>query len=259
MDALQVETYLNRIGITSLSDSPDVALRQLQLAHLYSVPFENLSIHWRQPMELDLAHLFEKIVLRKRGGFCYECNALFASLLQALGYEVEMLSARVAKSDGSYSPDFDHMLLLVNASERWIVDTGFGDSFRKPLRLDVRQVQHEPHREYQLIPDNDEYVLYQSLNGGTRKAQFKFSTSPRSISDFDPMFRFHRDSPDSHFHRAPLITLASTDGRTTLSDRKLIRSTLSGERSEQEVAPERYRQTLIDEFGLDGEYLQGNP
>ncbi|MCH8305238.1 MAG: arylamine N-acetyltransferase [Candidatus Marinimicrobia bacterium] len=86
----------------------------MQLAHLLTVPFENLSIHAGEPIVLEDDALFEKIVARRRGGFCYELNGLFAALLRASGFNVSMLSARVANGKGGFTPDFDHMPLIVS-------------------------------------------------------------------------------------------------------------------------------------------------
>ena len=76
-----------------------------------------------------------KIVNEKRGGFCYELNGAFAALLRALRFRVTLLSGRVARQDGSYGPEFDHLTLRVDLEEPWLADVGFGDCFLEPLRL----------------------------------------------------------------------------------------------------------------------------
>ena len=114
------------------------------------MPFENLDIRpLGRSIDFDLAALEEKIVRRRRGGFCYELNGLFAALLRELGFGVTMLAAGVARGDGSFGPEFDHLTLLVRAAAgvegqsaasgkpsdtSWLADVGFGDSFREPLR-----------------------------------------------------------------------------------------------------------------------------
>jgi len=107
----------------------------LHLAHLLSAPFENLSIHWHEPIVLTDEALFQKIVLRQRGGFCYELNGLFASLLRTLGFQVEMLSAGVMNKRGEFGPEFDHMTLMVTLAERWLVDVGFWMRVRSRCRV----------------------------------------------------------------------------------------------------------------------------
>src|SRR5919107_4778825 len=122
---MDVNAYLERIGYRGPLAPTAETLRRLHVAHLLAVPFENLSIHAGEPVVLDDDSLFEKVVGRRRGGFCYELNGLFAALLRALGFRVEMLSAAVAKPSGEFGREFDHMALLVHAGERWLADVGF--------------------------------------------------------------------------------------------------------------------------------------
>ena len=144
LNQAQVEAYLQRIGYSGSVEPTLHTLRNLHLAHVLSVPFENLSICsacQRQPIVLDETALFDKIVTRQRGGFCYELNDLFAALLIALGYRVELLSARVPNDEGRPVPDFDHLVLHVSLDYEWLADVGFGEGFRWPLRLSMGRVQ----------------------------------------------------------------------------------------------------------------------
>jgi N-hydroxyarylamine O-acetyltransferase len=116
-----VDSYLNRIGCSGAREPTLDTLRQLHLAHVSSVPFENLDIP-RRPIVLDEAALFAKIVGRRRGGFCYELNGLFAALLRELGFRVTLLSARVPNAEGRPVPEFDHLVLRVDLAEPWLAD-----------------------------------------------------------------------------------------------------------------------------------------
>jgi arylamine N-acetyltransferase len=129
---MNTEAYLKRINYTGSLVPNRSTLRSLQVAHLLNVPFENLSIHSGEPIVLDDDALFRKIVENRRGGFCYELNGLFAALLRGLGFDVSMLAAEVAKDGGGFSPNFEHMALMVTLAEPWLVDVGFGDSFWSP-------------------------------------------------------------------------------------------------------------------------------
>src|SRR5215212_6141818 len=159
MAGVNITAYLDRIQDGGSRDPDAGTLRRLQVAHLLAVPFENLSIHWGEPIVLDDEALFDKVVARRRGGFCYELNGLFAALLRALGFQVTMLSAAVARADGTFGPDFDHMALQVTLEERWLADVGFGDSFRDPLRLDERGEQPEGTKAFRIDEDNGHLLL----------------------------------------------------------------------------------------------------
>ncbi len=106
-EGLDTQSYLRRISYSSSLTPTAETLRKIHRAHMLSVPFENLDIYMKRPIELDLDSIFRKVVQRNRGGFCYELNGLFSELLRSLGYRVTMLSARVARPDGGFGPDFD--------------------------------------------------------------------------------------------------------------------------------------------------------
>ncbi len=122
---MNVDEYLKRIDYTGSLRVDAETLRNLQLAHLRNVPFENLSIHAGEPIVLNDEALFTKIVSNRRGGFCYELNGLFSWLLRTLGFDVCMLAAEVANREGGFGPEFDHMALMVNLDGALVSGCGF--------------------------------------------------------------------------------------------------------------------------------------
>jgi len=249
---MDIDAYLERINYSGPRDVNAETLRALQVAHLMSVPFENLSIHAGEPIVLDEDALFTKIVDQRRGGFCYECNGLFAGLLRALGFEVVMLAAGVAKRDGGFGPIFDHMTLMVTLEERCLVDVGFGESFVEPLLLDTRSEQRQGTRSFRLVDAEDHLVLMRRNDGEEWEPQYRFTLQPYTFPDYEEMCRFHQTSPDSHFTKGLICSRATKDGRITLSDMRLI--TTSGPqrlRAEQTLpGREEYDRLLRDEFGI---------
>jgi N-hydroxyarylamine O-acetyltransferase len=246
---VDVAAYLERINYHGTTVPSATTLRALQIAHLQAVPFENLSIHAGEPIVLEDEALFTKIVKRRRGGFCYECNGLFAALLRALGFEVAMLSAEVAKKEGGYSQPFDHMTLMVTEAQRWLVDVGFGDSFLEPLLLDERSEQAGRDPEYKVV-DGDGYLILvrREANGWT--PQYRFTLKPYQFEDFAGMCRYHQTSPESHFTQKRVCSLATESGRITLSEMRLI-ETRNGERHERELANQQeYDSALHQHFGI---------
>jgi N-hydroxyarylamine O-acetyltransferase len=248
---MNVPAYLERIRYRGPLDPNAGTLRRLHRAHLLSVPFENLSIHRGEPIRLDDEALFDKVVTRRRGGFCYELNGLFAALLRALGFEVAMLSAEVQGAAGTYGPEHDHMALLVPLEDRWLADVGFGDSFREPLRVDERGEQREGDLAYRVEATGDgRRILARREGGGPWEPQYRFGLEPHVYADYADRCRFHQTSPDSHFVRNRLCSLATPDGRITLSGRKLI-TTRGSERWERELAGGReLSEALQRHFGI---------
>ena len=248
---MDIRAYLQRLNYTGAIAPNAETLRLLQLAHLRAVPFENLSIHSGEPVVLDDRALFEKIVSRRRGGFCYELNGLFAALLRGLGFEVEMLSAQVANAEGIFGPDFDHMTLMVTRADRWLVDVGFGDSFLEPLRLDEESTQGHGIHTYRIEHEGEFLVLMKQTNENEWKSQYRFTLKPYQYSDFAEMCRYHQTSPQSHFTRARICSRATTDGRITLSGLRLITSADDGLRQERILTnDEEYATILRDHFGI---------
>jgi N-hydroxyarylamine O-acetyltransferase len=248
---LDIEAYLNRINFSDRVNCDLETLRQLHLAHLLNVPFENLSIHTGQAIVLDDEALFEKIVTRRRGGFCYELNGLFAALLREIGFEAAMLSAQVANPAGEFSRDFDHMTLMVAVDEqRWLADVGFGDCFIEPIPFD-HGVYQQRDSSYRITrTDEDRFILERSQNAGGWQPQYRFSLQPYAYHDYAEMCRYHQTSPDSHFTRQRICSRLTPLGRVSLSDRSLI-VTENGVRSERPVnSEEEYSEILRDEFGI---------
>jgi len=248
---MDTQAYLERINYTGPFAPGAETLRLLQVAHLRTVPFENLSIHSGEPIVLDDERLFEKIVRRRRGGFCYELNGLFAALLRALGFEVTMLSARVANAEGIFGPDFAHMTLMVTLAERWLVDVGFGDSFLEPLKLDEENEQIQARRAYRIVREDEGLTLMQRLNDDEWKQQYRFTLRPYQYSDYAEMCRYHQTSPQSHFTKARICSRATPEGRISLSDLRFITTIADGERQEQILTnQEEYATILRDHFGV---------
>jgi N-hydroxyarylamine O-acetyltransferase len=265
---MDLQAYLDRIHYQGERAPTAATLRELHRAHLLAVPFENLDIHLGRPIVLEQAALFDKIVRRRRGGFCYELNGLFALLLRELGYDVTLLAAGVARADGSFGPEFDHLTLLVKApnpepiaphtqstidnlqSTMWLADVGFGDSFREPLRLVEDIEQEQDGQAYRIDRDGEQLTLMQR-NAGGWVPQYRFTLQPRAWAEYGDMCRYHQTSPDSSFTRKRVCTVARPDGRVTLSELALIVTT-HGQRAEQSLADEpAFQAALREHFGIE--------
>jgi len=247
--AVDVAAYLDRIGYRGPLNASIESLRGVHLAHLYAVPFENLDIILGRPVALGDAKLFDKIVTRRRGGFCYELNGMFGALLRELGFRVTMLSAEVAREAGGFSPEFDHLALRVDLDEPWLADVGFGDGFRLPLNLNDDAAQEQDGRMYRITVDGEYRVLLRR-DTDDWTPQFRFTLRPRALEDFAERCRFHQTSPESHFTLGRICTLATPEGRVTLSGLRLIVTT-GAERTERLVAGEgEYAAVLRQTFGV---------
>ena len=255
---LNVSAYLERLQYRGSRDASPDTLRELQLAHLVAVPFENLDIYLGRPIVLDEAAFFKKIVDGRRGGFCYELNGLFAVLLRALGFGVTLLSARVAREDDSFSPEFCHLTLLVDlpgGGPRRLADVGFGDCFREPLSLaepgDQVASAFDDGRAYRLAHDGEEVTLLRREDEGPWQPQYAFSMAPRRLEEFTAMCHFQQTSPQSHFTQRRICSRATPEGRITVSDLAFI-TTEHRVRNERALSGEpEWRALLRAHFGIE--------
>lgn len=260
---MNVDAYLERIGAARAARPDAGALRRLHRAHLLAVPFENLDIPLGNEIALHLPRLFDKIVTRGRGGFCYELNGLFAWLLAELGYQVTLLSARVY-AGGAPGLEFDHLCLRVDLGRAWLADVGFGDSFVEPLPLDSAALAAQQLADYRLREHDDgARVLEQRQPGQDFEPQYLFTLRQRRLSDFAPMCTYHQTSPASPFTRKSVCSRATVSGRVTLSNGRLIETVadpsaatkgqprLPLQRSTREIASaDEYRHLLASRFGI---------
>lgn len=246
---MDIETYLRRINY--LKDViPNVqTLHGLQHAHMLTVPFENLDIGLKRPIRLDLNSLWEKIVLDRRGGFCYEVNGLFAWLLEKIGFDVTYLNARdYHPQDDSFGIDFDHLVLLVRVpgeSTRWLVDVGWGDTFTRPLDVDNIEWQEQGLCAYRLEPFRDGYQLWQRGYGEKIERQYFFDLIPHKFpAEYDATCRYHQTSPQSIFTRNRIISRLTENGRVSLDNDHLIITT-NGQREKTPFGSEAEFQALL--------------
>ncbi|MEU5974205.1 arylamine N-acetyltransferase [Streptomyces sp. NPDC047315] len=263
-----MDAYLARLGMDRPRHADAAHLSELQLRHLRTVPFENLSVHLGEEIVLEQKPLLDKIVGAGRGGFCYELNGAFAALLKDLGYAVTHLQARVFDEDGRLGIPYDHLVLLVeteDAAGRWLVDVGFGDHTHHPLAFDLREDQSDPAGTFRLVEtggewgdgihgDHGDLDLYRD-----GKPQFRIETRPRVLADFTAGAWWHSTSPRSHFTQSLVCSRLTEDGRLTLSGHTLV-TTAHGERHTEQLSDDAavlaaYR----DHFGIVLDRLPADP
>ena len=249
---MRLDAYLRRIAYDGPLAVDAATLAALQRAHLLAVPFENLDIGWGEPITVDLERHYDKIVERRRGGFCYEQNHLFAWALAELGFVVGPLGAGVwATRDGleDFGDRASHLLTRVDLDEPWIADVGFGENFRAPLRLVDGLVQEQPPNAYRVdrsIEAGDETWTMSSRSAdGTWKPGYRFANVVREMAHFARMCRFHQTSPQSPFTQKRVCSLATLDGRKTLSGDEWIVTALDGTRVVTPIADEAEAMALL--------------
>lgn len=247
---IDVSAYLNRINYRGSTEPTPETMRGIHRAHLLAVPFENLDIHRNRQIILNEAALFEKIVVNKRGGYCYESNGLLASLLRAMGFDVTMFSSNVMH--GGIPAEIDHLTLLIQLDERWIVDVGFGDSSRLPLRLTEGENQFGAGSTYRFMRSDNRWLLQRLLETNEWYDEYSFdeTMTPLILSDFENANRYYQTAPESYFAQGRICSRATDDGRISLTGDTFI-VTRNGRREEMPIDDEQvFVRALNEHFGI---------
>lgn len=215
---MNIEKYLERIDYQGTLVPSFELLRKLQKSHLLRIPFENLDIHTGIPIKLDIERIFTKVILQKRGGFCYELNGLFYNLLESLGFKVKRISCRVY-SEGKYGQEYDHLAIIVLLDgKEYLTDVGFGEFAFGPLELAIDTLQKDERGDFIIEEIANDYLRVSKISKITSTPEYIFKNIHREYAEYTAMCLYHQTSPDSHFTKKKFITLARENkGRITLS------------------------------------------
>ncbi len=245
-----ITDYFQRIGLANAPGNDLLALNRIMRAQLQSVPFENLDVQAGKIVSLVPEDIVEKIIHRKRGGYCYEVNGLFSMALTALGFEYDIIGARPMFYP-QRRPKTHVVLLVKMGDERWLCDTGFGSfGLRAPIGLhQLGEVIQQDNETFSLdLNERNEYVL-KALIKGEWVNQFGFDLQPMEWIDFSLANYYNSTHPDAVFVKQYLVMLQSPEGRVLLSGDQLKKMSVTGE-SITQVLPEQLNEVLWREFGL---------
>jgi N-hydroxyarylamine O-acetyltransferase len=250
---IDLESYFRRIGYTGERDTSLAVLKQLHLAHVDRIPFENLDILLGRPILLDLPRLEAKLVHGRRGGYCFEQNMLFAAVLEELGFSVTRVAARVRSGTTRLLPR-THMLLKVDVcGDAVIADVGFGgDGLLEPITL-----EGEPTRqfawEYRIAREADLYVV-QSLRDQKWDDLYAFNLEPQFPVDFEVANHYVSTHPSSRFVQTLTVQRSTSEARYILRNREFIVQSGAEDnlRSTRIVKDDQELLDVLDEtFGLE--------
>jgi N-hydroxyarylamine O-acetyltransferase len=247
---MDIIKYLERINYVGLVSPTFEVLSRLQVMHLMHVPFENLDIH--NNTRIDVTNLFDKIVARRRGGFCYELNGLFYELLQEIGFAVKRISARVYDGKSDYSPEFDHMALVVKIDEDdYLVDVGFGEFSFSPIKIAMDNDTHDSRGVFRMEAFNESDRVVKKMNtDGTFIPEYIFSEQERQPYEFDDRCNYHQTNNESHFMQKRICSLPVEGGRITLTG-DTLKITGNSEVSDRKLNSEQeVQQALWNYFGI---------
>lgn len=247
-DNFSLQDYLKRIGFAGEAKADIQTLTHMMARQLYSVPFENLDVQAGKIVSLVPEHIVDKIIHRKRGGYCYEVNGLFAMALQALGINYRFVAAR---------PMFyavrrpkTHMAILAELNgEKWLCDLGFGSyGLREPFKI-TESESKQGSDSFRLSRPSERDYLLQALVEGEWANQYMFDEYAHEWIDFAPANYLNSTHPDAIFVQKPLIVLHSPEGRKILFG-DVLKVINKGCIEKRTLREGEYESVLMEHFGL---------
>jgi len=277
----ETDAYLARIGLdpAAVRTADRETLARLQRAHVTAVPFETLAVTGdpfaaaegeyeaesedereaedeseAEGVTLTLPHLYEKIVERERGGFCFELNGLFGWLLDELGFDADRVAAGMLSDDGDPRPPANHHTHLAHLDREYVVDVGCGTPpLRRLLPLDGEIVADAAGVGWRVVasdrPDAEYLTQYREPGDEAWSDRYVFDRTPRKLSYFEATCDYLATAPESSFTGDPVVSIATERGHRKLTPEKFVR-TERGDRSEREIGEEEWDDLLESEFGL---------
>jgi len=247
---LDLQAYLQRIRYAGDLRPSYPVLEGLHLAHATHIPFENLDILLGRPIRLDLESLQAKLVNGGRGGYCFEQNLLFGAVLQALGFRVVQLAARVRYRTHRTLPR-THMLLLVEVDgSTWIADVGFGiEGLLLPVPFRSGQEVRHFAWTYRVIEEAEAWVM-QSLRDASWMDLYAFSLEQQQSVDYEVANHYTSTHPDSRFVRTLTVQLPTPEARSVLRNRELTVDNGKTVTTRTIVDDEELLEVLAETFGL---------
>lgn len=253
-----VDSYLDRIHYSGKQNSSEETLRNLHVAHTLNVPFENLDVFYGNPVRLDEASLYRKIVENGRGGYCFEMNGIFSLALKKIGFRVTNLLARVSIDESRYSPKTHQVMLVETGNKLWLSDVGFGnDGLVAPLLMEENTEQKQFAHVYRIKKDSTFGYMLQKKEGDDYRNLYAFTLDKCYPEDFEMSNHYTATFPKSFFLKMRFCTLPTKEGRITLVDNQLKVIQNGSSRETSVKNDDEFKQCLGKHFGLALEKITG--
>ncbi len=250
-ESFPLEAYLARIGWTGPVDSSLATLAALHRHQLLAIPFENLDPFCGRPISLDPIDLADKMIHRRRGGYCFELNGLFLLALQAIGFHTTSLCARVLISEGNYGPRTHQITLVGFGGARWLADVGFGgNGLIEAIPFELECEFDQQLDRFRLVEDATYGCrLEHRLQQGWR-ALYAFSLDPYLPADFAALNYFISRAPESFFTRIPIcVRTTPTERRIVVANQFKVRAGDTRSTTKIETAA-HLRTILVEQLGI---------
>lgn len=246
---MELAAYLERVRFEGTPRVDLDTLRRLHVGHLRSIPYENVDVALGRGASRDLGVIFDKLVTRRRGGWCYEMCGLLAWALGEIGFAVTPLAGGVERAVRGDSAIGNHLVLLVDLDRRYLCDVGFGDGLLEPIAIE-RSVVRQNFLEFGLEPmDEGWWRLDNHAEGSASSFDFQLERANEAL--LSERCQWLQTSPESMFVQNVVCMRHVPNGLVLLRGKVLKRVTAEGVARHELGSPGELVETLGEVFDLD--------
>ena len=245
---MNLAAYFDRIGFTAPARADLHTLNALMEAHVRAVPFENLDVYSGRGVSTEREAIFDKIVSRGRGGWCYEMNGLFEWVLAEIGFDVQRLSAGVRRAKLGDAALGNHLCLLVQLDGPYLVDVGFGSSQLFALPLEETVTTHRPLQIALAKADDGFWRLHEGGLGAAVSYDFKPGWGDEKL--LAASHEMQVTDPESIFRKTLVAKIRRGDEYVALRGRAYEVQKPGWKDTTFLETPQRLARILEDVFGL---------
>ncbi len=250
---IHLQDYFARIQYQG-PETPELStLKAIHALHPKHIPFENIDVLLDRGIRLDIDRIQQKLIGDRRGGYCFEHNALFMEALKQLGFEVESLMARNVwrqPENAPFGPRTHQVLRVRIEGEWWLADVGFGGLvLTDPLRLGTSEAQQGQHEAFRILPQDHGWMLQVSVQDQWEDL-YDIASQPLEPIDMEVANWFTSASPNSKFRHNLMMARATPDTRYALLNNRLTVRPRNGAVEQRELNAEQLADALEECFVL---------
>ena len=247
---MNLEGYLDRIQFSGTPSEDLATLKQIHHQHLLHIPYENVDVQLGTPLDFDRERIYDKLVTRQRGGWCYEMNGLMSWALQEIGFSVARMSGGVMRETDGDGQMGNHLVLEVNlAGQKWLADVGLGDGARYPI-----PIQPDTHEQggltYGLKRLDDGYWRFENQHLSNVRS-FDFKHEIASENQLEQKCHWLQTDPQSPFKQVLIVQRFTADTIEVQLGKRHTTITAHGKTSTDLETIEDMHHHLARVFGLD--------
>jgi N-hydroxyarylamine O-acetyltransferase len=247
---MDLHAYLERIGYAGPVEPTLACLTAVHRHQALSVPYENLDVQLKVKVGQDPAAIYDKVVARRRGGWCYELNGMLQQALVEIGFDVRRVAGGVHRHETGDAAVGNHLVLLVQLDRVYVADLGLGDGLREPIPL-AAGTYRQGELEFRLERLDDGYWRLWNHEGGDPVAA-DFREDPADEALLAAQCHRLQTSPESGFVQNLAVQRMTGNGLVTVTGRVLARRTAEGTEKRLLHSAAELEAVLAEEFGIDG-------